>query len=173
MTRAAAAEAIGLSDDGLYKIEADTNAAKLETLEKLSRVYGCLIGDMLPNSGGDAIMSDILQPLVVALAGLDAEEMLEQVNILASQARLNRNAILRRVVAGATMRAVDHETQKDGGTYNVRPPAKTDELGVVPAYGVGARSSGRATHDQPPPKEVAPPDRATKATALKAAAKKR
>jgi len=141
---AQAAAAIHKGQDLIYRIERDAADPSMDTLERLATAYNCLPGDLLPNSGGDAALAEILQPLVASLAGLDQEEMREQILILASQARMNRNAILRRAPLAASAKAVAPAVSSIHPTISVlthssalkenAPHAKTDTLGYVADY---------------------------------------
>lgn len=82
------------SADSVYRIERNAAEPSWEQADKWAQACGKLIGDILPNSGGSSL-DTIFQPLLAAMAGMDEAEMQEQVLILASQARLNRNAILK------------------------------------------------------------------------------
>lgn len=85
----------GISADAIYKFERNVNQPELRTLDRIAGAMGILIGDLLPNSGGSTNGS-LFEPLEAALSGLDVSEQSEQVLLLANQARLVRNAILRR-----------------------------------------------------------------------------
>jgi transcriptional regulator with XRE-family HTH domain len=84
-----AAKRAGMTYDGLSKIERNVTSAKLSTLERLSAVYGCLIGDMLPNSGL-APEADRFEALLAAMAGMTDDEIEAQILALSSQVRVNR-----------------------------------------------------------------------------------
>jgi transcriptional regulator with XRE-family HTH domain len=103
---AEAAARIGVSADAVYKYESDKNSPSLDTLDRIAAAFGCLVGDLLPNSGGGALAGDF-EPLQAALSGLTRGEMQDYILMMASQARLFRNAVLARsaVTNGATLRS--------------------------------------------------------------------
>ena len=123
---AAAASAIGVGADAIYRYERDANSPSMEALDRLAAVYGCLAGDLLPNSGGGPT-GDLFEPLMAALAGLDADEMRDQVLLMASQARLYRNAVMRR----SAVRDLGHPTHSKPQPYTGASDT-FDEFGVVP-----------------------------------------
>lgn len=98
----------GVTPDAIRKFEKDENSPSIATLDKLAQAYRCLAGDLLPNSGsGDAMF----EPIAAALLGLTDEEAREQISFLASQVRVFRNALTRRIAQAATL--------KDGSTSSM------------------------------------------------------
>lgn len=81
-----------ISADAIYKLERNANPPELKTLDRLASAMGMLVGDLLPNSGA----SGQFEAIEAAVAGLSEDEIREQILVLANQARLARNAILRR-----------------------------------------------------------------------------
>jgi transcriptional regulator with XRE-family HTH domain len=95
LSRDALGARIGVSGDAVGKWERDDTVPRLENLERIADALGCLVGDLLPNSGSSQVDADF-QPLQAALAGLHPDEMRDFILMMASQARLMRNAILAR-----------------------------------------------------------------------------
>lgn len=127
-----AAAASGRSADMLYRIERDAAEASMETLDKLSSAYGCLIGDLLPNSGTGGV-AERFEPLMAAMMGMDEDEIDAQILILASYATLTRNGINRRV-AKAVNGITDGEnsqTEVPPLPYTRQPSSKSDEPATV------------------------------------------
>ncbi len=84
----------GISADAIYKFERNANQPELRTLDRVAGAMGMLVGDLLPNSGGAS--GNRFEAIEAPLSGLDEEEQTEQILILANQARLVRNAVMRR-----------------------------------------------------------------------------
>ena len=93
MTMDEASKRAGVTSDGLSRIERGINGAKLATLERLAEVYGVEIGDLLPHTS--SVQSEFAQPLLAALAGLDADEIGAWINQYAQMASLQRSHIER------------------------------------------------------------------------------
>lgn len=66
-----AAKRIGVSEDGLGKIERNDNYASLATMVRMADVYGVKVGDLLPHSG-EAVDRSELAELVIILDSLPA-----------------------------------------------------------------------------------------------------
>jgi transcriptional regulator with XRE-family HTH domain len=133
LTVAAAAASIGVGADAIYRYERDANSPSMEALDRLSAAYGCLPGDLLPNSGGGPVDA-IFEPLLAALAGLDPDEMRDQVLLMASQARLYRNAVMRRTSRSLPADEVDSSVTTKHNPTRVRV---ADD--PMPALPVGTR----------------------------------
>lgn len=95
LSNAEVAGRVGVTDDAVRKWRRG-EGVKLSNLERLAEALGVLVGDLLPNSGGGAV-SEMFKPIAAAMIGLDSDEVRDQILILASQAQMNANAILRRV----------------------------------------------------------------------------
>lgn len=122
-----AAARVGIGADAVYRFERDANSPSLETLDKMAAAYGVLAGDLIPNSGGGAAL-EVFEPLAAALMGLSQEDVREQVLLLANQARLVRNAILR----GVEKRGISEGRSNVGGHTKQEddaPPIHGLELG--------------------------------------------
>lgn len=127
------AAAIGYkSADMIYKIERDATEPSWEQADKWAAACGKLIGDILPNSGNSSL-DEVMQPLLAAMAGMDVDDIKEQVLILASQARLNRNAILRRGDRG-------HTTNTSVLPYHPSPTSKDDVVDAEPLNHISTES---------------------------------
>jgi transcriptional regulator with XRE-family HTH domain len=139
-----AAKAIKKGADLIYRIERDAADASMDTLDKLAEAYGCLAGDLLPNSGAGGL-SDEFEPLLAALRGLSEEETRDQINLLATQARAYRIALMRRVT---TLRDVGIPA-RPAVSGNVTPQASeadSSELDYEPV--------GMPTRQRPPSETV-------------------
>lgn len=151
LSRADAASRVGISDDGLYKIETDKNQARLETLERMATAYGVLVGDLLPNTSTP--IGNDLEPIAAAFVGLSREEIRDLVLNLASQARLM-------AAWRFSERDRHHSTISSVPAYT--PPlnsGKTDgEAGAV--YGA---DPVKPTHANPTARTAGTPRTATKA----------
>lgn len=133
---AAAAARIGVSSDAVYKYEADKNSPSMETLDRIAAAYGCLVGDLLPNSGGGAVAEDY-EPLQAALSGLTRNELRDYILLMASQARLFRNAVAaRESSSGRVGKPPDPDT----------PAART--TGTAPSLPTTLLSGGLSTDAQ-------------------------
>lgn len=138
LSRADAAEKIGISDDGLYKIETDKNGARLETLERIARAYNLLVGDLLPNTSTP--IGSELAPIAAAFVGLSRAEIRDVVLNLASQARLMASWRF-------APRDENPSTEITVPPYNTRPinSGKTDE----PREPVGERGGSSSSNHAP------------------------
>jgi transcriptional regulator with XRE-family HTH domain len=85
LTLQEAAELIGISVDGLSRIERDVNGATLGTLKLMADVYGVEIGDLLPHSQRDEGLEE-LRPILKALEGLGDETRETLLKLLTDQA---------------------------------------------------------------------------------------
>jgi transcriptional regulator with XRE-family HTH domain len=129
LSRAEAAALMGITPDGVRKIEVNISSPSVPVLDKMAGAYGCLIGDLLPNSGAGQA-TDRFEPIMAALMGLDEEEIADAILMMASQARLLRNGIMRRAHATAPRPSErtsrEYRTNLDAsGEYNL-----TDLLAV-------------------------------------------
>lgn len=130
-----AAERIGVGEDAVYRYERDANSPSLEVLDRMAGAYGVLIGDLLPNSGAGGMTSK-LEPLMAAFIGLTPEEIEEEVNLLAQQARVFRNSLMRRGV-----REMEYQNNRDV-SRNTSVPNHTERVLVgVPHEEVNAQST--------------------------------
>lgn len=139
LSQAEMAAAIGYKGaDMIYKIERNASEPSWEQTDKWATACGKLIGDILPNSGTSAI-DDSLQPLLAAMAGMSREDMTEQILILASQARLNRNSILRH----------RNVTQVEGSKRPFSDTPSSPVGGNLQTFGSGAVEKAKPTDAQP------------------------
>jgi DNA-binding Xre family transcriptional regulator len=86
LSTAEVAQRVGVTDDAVRKWRRG-EGVKLSNLEKLADALGCLVGDLLPNSGGRP-MDEVFQPVAAAMMGFSKEQIRDSVLLLTSYAGL-------------------------------------------------------------------------------------
>lgn len=82
-----AAREIGITEDGLSKIERNENGASLATMVRMAAVYGCQVGDLLPHSDAPPLL-DQVRGLLLILEGLDESSRALVLASVTTQAQL-------------------------------------------------------------------------------------
>jgi transcriptional regulator with XRE-family HTH domain len=87
---AEAASAADVTEDMIFRYERGASWPTFQTLARLAACYRIAVGDFFPNSGV-APESELVAPLVTAMAGMREREQEELISYLTGQVRMMRS----------------------------------------------------------------------------------